>query len=109
MPYPELGVTARRAIWTTFLAKASLRVSVADLDRLAEHRINGRQVCMSLLYVLKRGLKSSDTDQERGQQRTDDLPGEWIHLLEARGCRRRARRSARLAICYAGSKSCGVG
>ncbi|KZV69065.1 P-loop containing nucleoside triphosphate hydrolase protein [Peniophora sp. CONT] len=42
--YPELGVAARKSIWMTFLNKISLDVSKEDLDRLSEHRINGRQI-----------------------------------------------------------------
>ena len=50
IPYPDLGVTARRNIWENFVQPAKDRVepnrliSPADLDRLALHEFNGRQV-----------------------------------------------------------------
>ncbi|KAI0062759.1 P-loop containing nucleoside triphosphate hydrolase protein [Artomyces pyxidatus] len=42
--YPELGPAARRNIWNTFFVQASLDVSDEELDTLAKHRINGRQI-----------------------------------------------------------------
>ncbi|KAJ7766247.1 P-loop containing nucleoside triphosphate hydrolase protein [Mycena metata] len=42
--YPELDSTARRIIWTMFFKRACIDILEEDLDRLAAHEINGRQV-----------------------------------------------------------------
>ncbi|KAI0034423.1 P-loop containing nucleoside triphosphate hydrolase protein [Vararia minispora EC-137] len=42
--YPELDVASRRTIWGMFFHRASATVTDADLDRLAEQNLNGRQI-----------------------------------------------------------------
>ncbi|KAH7104373.1 P-loop containing nucleoside triphosphate hydrolase protein [Auriculariales sp. MPI-PUGE-AT-0066] len=42
--YPELDTAAQRSIWATFFKKGALEVSDAELDELAMHHLNGRQI-----------------------------------------------------------------
>ncbi|KZV92766.1 P-loop containing nucleoside triphosphate hydrolase protein [Exidia glandulosa HHB12029] len=42
--YHELDYTARKSIWTLFFKRASLDIDDADISRLAETPINGRQI-----------------------------------------------------------------
>ena len=45
--YPDLDFTSRKAVWKTFIRKAlkdPTGVSEEDVDRLSEHKMNGRQV-----------------------------------------------------------------
>lgn len=42
--YPELDVAARRCIWKMFFDRASLEITEDQLDHLAKHEINGRQI-----------------------------------------------------------------
>ena len=55
LKYPDLDLGARRAVWKTFLAKARVSsedIAEADIDRLAEHPLNGRQVSARTLQGL---------------------------------------------------------
>lgn len=42
--YPELDHATRREIWAMFSKRLSLDFTNAELDNLAEHKLNGRQV-----------------------------------------------------------------
>jgi len=45
--YPDLGFDSRKAVWKTFIAKASKgssNISEDELDRLAGYTLNGRQI-----------------------------------------------------------------
>ncbi|GJE90661.1 AAA family ATPase [Phanerochaete sordida] len=45
--YPDLDLASRKAVWQTFLARAgvsSAALGEHDLDRLAKHPLNGRQI-----------------------------------------------------------------
>jgi hypothetical protein len=45
--YPDLDLESRKAIWRTFIQRASKNpgdISEGDVDRLAEYKLNGRQV-----------------------------------------------------------------
>lgn len=50
IPYPDLDVAARRAVWTTFVTQVEksrshgIEMSAADFDNLAEHKCNGREI-----------------------------------------------------------------
>ena len=47
IPYPDLDFEARKRIWKMFFGKATSgagKFSEEDIDRLAEHKMNGRQV-----------------------------------------------------------------
>ena len=46
MEYKDLSVTARRAVWANFLkgSKRPHEIKDSDLDKLAEHVLNGRQI-----------------------------------------------------------------
>ena len=48
--YPDLDHEARKQIWETFIQKAQLGADLTvsikdDVERLASHKMNGRQVC----------------------------------------------------------------
>ena len=57
--YPELDYLARKAIWKTFFDKVAREgngiISDEDIDRLAKHQMNGRQVrvisCFPIISV----------------------------------------------------------
>ena len=46
--YPELDFAARKSIWKTFFSRASLPIAEEEVNKLAEHRLNGRQVYSQL-------------------------------------------------------------
>lgn len=56
--YPDLDFDSRREIWSTFLKKASdSGFSDRDLDRLASHEMNGRQIKNAVSSALCIALK----------------------------------------------------
>jgi hypothetical protein len=55
--YSPLGIDTRRGIWNTFLqnaitAKGTAEYSAKDLDHLARHELNGRQVGLCFVEVI---------------------------------------------------------
>lgn len=98
--YPDLDFESRKAIWRTFFGKAlkNATISEDEFNRLAEHKMNGRQVRdgFPLVYLSIADAESTYLDQEHCQQCTIHSHGSGgAIVVGARRCC--ARRCERLA------------
>ena len=97
IPYPDLDFEARKRIWKMFFGKATSgagKFNEEDIDRLAVHEMNGRQVRYSacLLAATYIPLTLPLLDQECDQQCTVHRAGERFPIVHrARGRCARSR------------------
>jgi hypothetical protein len=66
LPYSDLTVPARRKVWENFIARADggknkFVVSAADLDELAEVKLNGREIKNLVKSAYLLSLKAQQT------------------------------------------------
>ena len=110
--YPDLDIAARLAIWKMFIERADGHITDPEIDKLAKHVMNGRQVrCSSPLQKKAPTPKAihtqkitdvwnPPTDQARSRERpqhrarAEPTPEQETHRIRPRRRRSMERRQS---------------